>query len=348
MGLFLLAGCAPEVERPAAKPTADVEKTAGSSERSAAVTDSTTAGKSRGLRAWFFNISSESNPCEGWSWGQSDAKGTLGSFEMFLWHGRTDDGVPYWTVAGGDGYHNACIARNTTNHVRYGVKPGELAFHPGPDRHLAVVRWTAPMSGTASIWGRFGEGDSGTVDVYVLKTDGDGKVTEILFKSLNTAKDEDFKTTAKVFRGETIDFVVGNAGDWTGDSTPLQATIVLEPGPNPADLPVVAAPAEDDAAMALKAKEAMLDLIRSDRRLFIGDPDPVILARLELKKRDEHQYSLGAFVIDVVAKTYSADIGQDAPEVYFYSGKFEVDAAGRWKAMKPQVQRGRRAMPAAA
>jgi hypothetical protein len=97
---------------------------------------------------------------------------------------------------------------------------------------------------------------------------------------------------------------------------------------------------EDELAMAEKGKAALLELIRSDRHLFIGDPDPDILARLKLKKYDEHQYSLGAFVIDVDRKLYHAGTGNSGPEQYFYSGRFEVDPAGRWRATKPEVQRG--------
>ena len=229
--LFLLAGCEPQAARPAA-----VEKTAVSSERLSVASESRLAAgqagssKSHGLRVWFFNLDS-ANPSGAWSWGQSDAKGTLGSFDLFPWNGRTADGdVPYWTVAGG-AINNPNVGRNTTDHVLHGVQPHELAFHPGPDRRLCVVRWTAPQSGSVFVWGCFGAGDSGKVDVYVVKTNGDGQATEVLFKALNTPADEPFKVTTRIREGETIDFAVGNAGAWEFDSTPLAATIVLEPDP---------------------------------------------------------------------------------------------------------------------
>ena len=87
-----------------------------------------------------------------------------------------------------------------------------------------------------------------------------------------------------------------------------------------------------------QAKRAVLELIRSRPDAFIGSPDPDKLAGLPLDDRAEGKYSLGAFVLDLPNRRYSADIGHDAPELYSYRGSF-VRRNGRWIASDPEVTR---------
>jgi hypothetical protein len=92
---------------------------------------------------------------------------------------------------------------------------------------------------------------------------------------------------------------------------------------------------------AEKAKAALLQLIRDNPGLFIGEPDPEHLEKLSLVKFENEEYLLGAFHIDLENKGYSAmiGVGDDAGEVYYYHGKFQVDEQGRWTAVKPEVAR---------
>jgi hypothetical protein len=90
-----------------------------------------------------------------------------------------------------------------------------------------------------------------------------------------------------------------------------------------------------------KAKTALLRLIRSDRKFFVGNPDPDRLERILLSSYDlqePQKFSWGAFVIDVQQRTYHADIVAEGVAAWFYSGTFQVDASGQWTAGKPEVQ----------
>jgi hypothetical protein len=205
-----------------------------------------TGGEDPDQNRWEFAsaFSTTANPSGAWSWGQSDDKGTPGTFRLFPWHGVTGkEGVPFWTVTGGDNLSNPNIWRNTANRWWYGVPPGEVSFHPGPDKRMAVVRWTAPVTGKILVEASFGAGDTtpvkdeGNVDIHVVKTDGDGRATEVLFRALNTGKAEKVLATTTILAGETIDFDLGNAGLWYYDNTPIAATITLvgnAPPPPPA------------------------------------------------------------------------------------------------------------------
>jgi hypothetical protein len=102
-----------------------------------------------------------------------------------------------------------------------------------------------------------------------------------------------------------------------------------------------ASPARDaaDLALAEKARDAVLDLVRSDRALFIGNPDPDRLEALPLVRFDEHQYSFGAFLVNVEQHWYSADFGLEGPEPYLYNGPLRVRPDGRWEAGRPNLKR---------
>jgi PEP-CTERM motif len=180
-------------------------------------------------------FSTTANPNGPWSWGQSDAAGDLGSFELFT--NRTmllEAPLPLWTMPGDNNQNNASAFINTlTTAYRY-VQPGEMDVSPGPDLHMAVVRWTSPISGPVTLVGSFGAGDHGSgiegnVDVHVITTNGAGTVTGDLFDVLNTPSTQPFNLTTTVAAGNTVDFVVGNAGNWYYDSTPITVTITPEP-----------------------------------------------------------------------------------------------------------------------
>jgi hypothetical protein len=88
---------------------------------------------------------------------------------------------------------------------------GDFTMHPGPvggplgkaSREFAVTRWTAPTAGLATIFSEFRLGS---------------------FRV-------NFNFTQSLSVGDTLDLVVGNAGNYQNDTTVLDANIVIpEPG----------------------------------------------------------------------------------------------------------------------
>jgi hypothetical protein len=95
-------------------------------------------------------------------------------------------------------------------------------------------------------------------------------------------------------------------------------------------------------AQALKAKAALLELVRADSRLFeVAFYDHLARIDPKPKHRAGHQFRLGAFTIDVNKKTYWAERISKA-EFWSCNGRFFVDPAGRWKVDIPRISRARR------
>jgi hypothetical protein len=88
--------------------------------------------------------------------------------------------------------------------------------------------------------------------------------------------------------------------------------------------------------MAEKAKAAIVALARANPKMFEGlDPDR--LQAVPLKSGEEpHTHMFGAFTVNVEKRWYAADIGNGHWH-QFYRGEFEVDAAGNWRASRPDI-----------
>jgi hypothetical protein len=108
-----------------------------------------------------------------------------------------------------------------------------------------------------------------------------------------------------------------------------------------ADAEKTNADAEKAKTDAEKAKAGLVKLIRKQRSLFMGNPDPDRLEKMPVKHADSdspNTYYWSAFTIDVREQRYSAEIESDALKTaWFYSGKFRIDKAGQWIAEKPKV-----------
>src|ERR1044072_3391075 len=130
-----------------------------------------------------------------------------------------------WYTAGLSGDDALSVFKNVSGAVINGVQPGEAGLHSGPGGQYSVARFTAPVANVFTITGKFGAGDIGTVDVYVQKNGA------TIFSGSGVI-DQSFNLTESISVGDTIEFVVGPAGGYEFDSTPLQATIssVPEPG----------------------------------------------------------------------------------------------------------------------
>jgi|GEM_PF-5527671 len=89
---------------------------------------------------------------------------------------------------------------------------------------------------------------------------------------------------------------------------------------------------------AEQAKDAVLEFLRSHPDTFIGSPDPERMAKIPLMVRSEGRYAFGAFTLDISKHCYTAEVGQDAPEVCFYNGTLEL-RNGIWTASEPKLTR---------
>ncbi|HBC86629.1 MAG TPA: hypothetical protein DCZ94_06725 [Lentisphaeria bacterium] len=78
------------------------------------------------------------------------------------------------------------------------------------------------------------------------------------------------------------------------------------------------------------AKAALLDLMRSQTSPFEG-ADSTRFEKIGVAEEGEGKLRWGAFTIDLVQKTYSADVVADTA-FWSYQGRFLVDPSGRWKA----------------
>lgn len=157
-------------------------------------------------------FNSISNPNGVWSYGwKSTATGTFSAYTKSFNYGTYSS---WYNI-----YDNPSFMYNYSNSTVYGVAPKETSLHPGSSGEISVLRWTAPQAGTISIKGSFKVGDTGAVDVYILKN------TTTLFSKTSTLITEIFDQTTTVAIGDTVDFQVGYAGNFTNDSTPIDGVI---------------------------------------------------------------------------------------------------------------------------
>ena len=182
-----------------------------------------------------FSTTSDPSPLDGgvWSYG---VEATLGStFSLYTSTGSgTGNGggtVQGWVSAGGT---PPVLGDNTsgttyidhTGGTTITVAPNQLYLHPGPNGQYSVLRFTAPVTSTFSFMGDFNAADSRptTTDVHVLldnvsiadggiNVNGGGNTASLSSPFLAMTKED------------TLDFVVGDAGDFNYDSTGLYASV---------------------------------------------------------------------------------------------------------------------------
>jgi hypothetical protein len=118
------------------------------------------------------------------------------------------------------------------------VAAGQLVLHPGGGSSSHVVmRWTAPSAGEVRIdseFTRLDETTSASSDVYLVYN-GD-VLREQTLTGLGALATFPIKTPFAVAAGDFIDFVVGPAGDFAGDSTALDARVEFNVVPEPSTL----------------------------------------------------------------------------------------------------------------
>lgn len=124
--------------------------------------------------------------------------------------------------------------KNTSGATWVGVADSAMALHPGPDASdttgdAAVLRFTAPSTGNYTVQAQFGDGDLGETLAWVVLNSNFGTPLASLG---TTSQYPRFDATRTLNAGDTLDFMVGNAGDFFYDTTAVDVTI-SSPVPEP-------------------------------------------------------------------------------------------------------------------
>jgi hypothetical protein len=154
------------------------------------------------------------------------------------------------TVANLEGWfvsNNAIVPAllvNTSNAVsvtNFGVTMAvdQILLHPGnpggdafaQPASAAVLRYTVPTTGAYDISGSFDDIAAGTVAVDILRNG-----TSILSSGSGADATSFDELGVNLVSGDSLDFVVDDAGDIGSDSTGLYASVILVPEPSTAAL----------------------------------------------------------------------------------------------------------------
>jgi hypothetical protein len=204
------------------------------------------------------DFSFTSNPNGVWSYGYETTLG--GAFNAYSLTTVVNT-IDFWHLNG----------PNQTPNVGYNPNPGSVTFasttflpgqvtaHPGSNHELSVIRFTAPNSGFYQLTSDFNMrswGGTTSTDVHVLLNNaglfnstvtGFGSVAafNVPFLSLNA--------------GDRVDFVVGDNGNYLGDTTQLRARLeaVQAPTGMPAPEPLALLGFGLLGLMALRARGAL-------------------------------------------------------------------------------------------
>ncbi|QYK54172.1 MAG: PEP-CTERM sorting domain-containing protein [Fimbriimonadaceae bacterium] len=163
------------------------------------------------------------NPNGSWSYGYRNALAdptnlyttTIADAGGFLvWHtpGLSGDGTP-------------SVFKNTGSSSTNNIAPGSFGMHSGPGGQYSVAQYAVQNGGTLRISGEWGVGDIGLTDIFI-QLNG---VT--LWSRLSSPVAEAFDFNIATNSGDLVQFVLGPAGAYQFDSTPLTATIETVPEP---------------------------------------------------------------------------------------------------------------------
>jgi hypothetical protein len=171
------------------------------------------------------DFSPTANPSGAWSYGYK--LNSTASFQLFdtaKTNLQPGTGFQTWnkpTIGAVVPY----VIRNPTNaavkYASFTLDAGALGFHPGLNGEQAVVRWTAPSSGTYQIEAAFRGLDSTSTVVGILKNG-----TSIFNGVVNAfGPGPTYSMELSLGINDTLDFVVDPNGSYLYDSTGLAVTI---------------------------------------------------------------------------------------------------------------------------
>ena len=174
------------------------------------------------------DFSLSQNPNGPWTAGWTS---TLGSaFNPFTTGAAASNGFQVWNSPAID-TTGLSFAKNL-GAVQYGIPTGSLTLHPGPQNQYAVLRFTAPSTGTYDLSAQFFTGDSGDTDANILLN---GNASSPLMYAVTTGGNPVFAKQITLNAGDTLDFVVGSKGSYFSDNTPINIRLTqVTPAAGPA------------------------------------------------------------------------------------------------------------------
>ena len=168
-----------------------------------------------------FSISS--NPNGVWSYGWLSALGSPLNL-LTVTDTTTFPGLSAWVAS--EMYTAPFAGHNDTDmtlcYLSFCVPPGYLQLHPGPNKEVTVVRWTAPTSGNFFLRGAVRGLDFFTsTNFYVILNSG----KPVFSAAINNREPPlYFHHALTLAAGDTLDFAVdvGQDGNYFNDSTGIQ------------------------------------------------------------------------------------------------------------------------------
>lgn len=129
------------------------------------------------------------------------------------------------------------IFKNYGTSPGFGILPGQVSLHPGPNGEYAVLRFTAPAEGSYAVDAQFFAGDSGTTDATIVLNQ---QTASPEFYFPNTDTNPVANRTFDLVAGAKLDFAVGYLGSFFSDNTPFTVVIAFTPIPEPGTLSLLA------------------------------------------------------------------------------------------------------------
>lgn len=113
------------------------------------------------------------------------------------------------------------IWKNYSSTTSYdGVAPGQLSLHPGPNNYSpTILRFIAPTTGNYDVFAKFFAGDSNTMNAAIFLNG-----SQLQYWNSTDGLPE-FNKSMTITAGSTLDFAVGNNGNFGWGNTPVAVTI---------------------------------------------------------------------------------------------------------------------------
>jgi hypothetical protein len=175
-----------------------------------------------------FTPTTISNPNGVWTSGYDPA--AIAGYQLKSFNSLQHLGIsPIWQDSAYVTLNVPAFYKNTGSTTLNGLLPDQVALHPGPvvNEDAAILRFTAPSTGIYAVKAKFFAGDSGETDAWVVKN-GDF-LTPLSSLGITSTNPTFASSGLQLSLGDTLDFVVGNHGNFFGDSTPL--TVQISPVP---------------------------------------------------------------------------------------------------------------------